>query len=61
MPDPIDFGQLQCPLPVSSYEHVLLGHGSGGRLSADLIQRLFVPAFDNEVLSALEDQATISL
>jgi hydrogenase expression/formation protein HypE len=28
-------------------------------LSADLIQRLFVPAFDNEVLSALEDQATL--
>jgi hydrogenase expression/formation protein HypE len=28
-------------------------------LSADLIQRLFLPAFDNEVLSALEDQATL--
>jgi hydrogenase expression/formation protein HypE len=59
MSNAIDFGQLQCPLPVSSSEHVLLGHGSGGRLSAELIQRLFVPAFDNEVLSALEDQATL--
>jgi hydrogenase expression/formation protein HypE len=54
-----DFGQLQCPLPLSNYEHILLGHGSGGRLSADLIRRLFVPAFENEVLSALEDQATL--
>jgi hydrogenase expression/formation protein HypE len=59
MSDAIDFGKLQCPLPLSNYERVLLGHGSGGRLSADLIQRLFVPAFDNEVLSALEDQAVV--
>jgi hydrogenase expression/formation protein HypE len=59
MSDAIDFGQLECPLPLSNYEHVLLGHGSGGRLSADLIKRLFVPAFDNEVLSALEDQAVL--
>src|SRR5436305_15271610 len=50
-----------CPIPRSSYDHILLGHGSGGRLTADLIQRLFVPAFENEVLSALEDQATVRL
>jgi hydrogenase expression/formation protein HypE len=50
-----------CPLPVSRYEHVLLGHGSGGRLTAELIHRLFLPAFANETLSALEDQATLSL
>jgi hydrogenase expression/formation protein HypE len=59
MSDVIEIGQIQCALPYSNYEHVLLGHGSGGRLSADLIRRLFVPAFDNEVLSALEDQATV--
>jgi hydrogenase expression/formation protein HypE len=61
MPEVIDFDQLSCPVPLSRYEHVLLGHGSGGRLTADLIERLFVPAFANQVLCALEDQATISL
>lgn len=60
-PETVDFGQMTCPVPLASYEHVLLGHGSGGKLSADLIQRLFLPGFDNEVLSALEDQATLSL
>ena len=50
-----------CPLPQSRYEHILLGHGSGGQLTADLVQRLFLPGFGNEVLSALEDQATVSL
>jgi hydrogenase expression/formation protein HypE len=50
-----------CPLPKSQYDRILLGHGSGGQLTADLIQRLFVPAFGNDVLAALEDQATVSL
>ncbi len=50
-----------CPLPKSQYEHVLLGHGSGGRLTAELIQRLFVPGFANETLAALEDAATLRL
>ena len=56
----VDFA-LSCPLPLSDYEHVLLGHGSGGKLTADLVERLFLPALGNEVLAALEDQATVSL
>lgn len=50
-----------CPVPASRYDRILLGHGSGGRLTADLIQHLFVPGFNNEVLAALEDQATITI
>jgi hydrogenase expression/formation protein HypE len=50
-----------CPLPRSPYDQILLGHGSGGRLTAELIQRVFVPGFGNEVLAALEDQATLAL
>src|SRR5262245_33736433 len=50
-----------CPLPRSQYDRILLGHGSGGLLTADLIGRLFVPAFGNDVLAALEDQATVRL
>lgn len=55
------FDRMTCPMPLNDYEHVLLGHGSGGKLSADLIQRLFLPALGNDVLNALEDQATLSL
>jgi hydrogenase expression/formation protein HypE len=50
-----------CPLPASSYDRIVLGHGGGGSLSAQLIQRLFLPAFANDVLAALEDQATVAL
>jgi hydrogenase expression/formation protein HypE len=50
-----------CPLPRSQYDHIVLGHGGGGRLTADLIERLFVPAFGSDVLARLEDQATVRL
>ncbi len=50
-----------CPLPFAQHDRVLLGHGSGGRLSADLIHRLFLPILDNDILSRLEDQASCSL
>ena len=50
-----------CPLPRSLYDRILLGHGSGGLLSAELIHRVFMPAFYNDVLSAMEDQATVRL
>jgi len=48
-----------CPVPIGRYDRIVLGHGSGGRLTADLVNRLFLPAFHNEVLAALEDQATV--
>lgn len=54
-------GFAACPLPISRYEHILLGHGSGGQLSADLIRQVFLPRLGNEVLSRLEDQATVRL
>ena len=50
-----------CPAPTYDYDRILLGHGSGGGLSADLIRRVFLPALGNSKLSALEDQATLSL
>lgn len=50
-----------CPAPFGGYDRVLLGHGSGGRLSSDLITRIFLPALGNDVLNRLEDQATCAL
>ncbi len=40
---------------------VEMAHGSGGRLMAELIERLFVPAFANPVLTGQEDQAVLAL
>jgi hydrogenase expression/formation protein HypE len=57
----LDFANLSCPVSVSTADRVLLGHGSGGRLSAELLKAVFLPAFGNDVLSALEDQATLPM
>jgi hydrogenase expression/formation protein HypE len=50
-----------CPVPKINYDRILLGHGSGGGLSADLIRRVFVPGFGGETLARLEDQATVEI
>ena len=48
-----------CPAPIAVTDTVLLGHGSGGKLSAQLLRDVFLPAFANPVLSRLEDQAVL--
>jgi hydrogenase expression/formation protein HypE len=53
-------GALACPLPLSATDRVLLGHGSGGKLTAELIEKLILPAFDNPALAALDDQALVA-
>ena len=50
-----------CPLPQYHYDRILLGHGSGGGLTADLIAKVFVPGFGGDILAALEDQATVRI
>jgi hydrogenase expression/formation protein HypE len=40
---------------------ITLAHGAGGKAMRDLIESVFVEAFDNEDLNALEDQARFSL
>lgn len=48
-----------CPARIVATDTVLLGHGSGGKLSAELLRDIFLPALANPVLSRLEDQAVL--
>lgn len=50
---------LSCPLPITRHKNIVMGHGSGGRLTAQLIHDLFLPAFDNPLLRKLDDQAVL--
>jgi hydrogenase expression/formation protein HypE len=54
-------GSFSCPLPVPTGERIVLGHGSGGILSADLLRKIFLPAFENATLARLDDQAIVSV
>jgi hydrogenase expression/formation protein HypE len=50
-----------CPLPIFDHRQIVLGHGSGGKLTADLIDQIFLPAFRNPVLDKLDDQAVVTI
>ena len=38
---------------------ILMAHGAGGKLSAELLREVILPAFDNEILNELHDGAKI--
>jgi hydrogenase expression/formation protein HypE len=52
---------LVCPAPVAAGPRVLLGHGSGGKLSAELVRDVFLATFDNPILARMDDQAIVSV
>jgi hydrogenase expression/formation protein HypE len=50
-----------CPIPIEQYPNVLLAHGGGGKLSHQLIEKMFLPAFGNAMLGARHDGAVFDL
>ncbi len=60
--DKIDLSSgLNCPIPKSDYDKVLLAHGGGGTLSQHLIQKLFFSQFSNDVLNVHHDSAMFEI
>ena len=58
----VDFPEaLSCPVPIMRHDTIQLAHGSGGKLSSELIEKLFIPRFTNKTLDKLEDQAILDL
>lgn len=56
---PPDFTNWSCPLPLRNHPTIVMGHGGGGKLTADLVQHLFLPAFANTTLATLADAAEL--
>jgi hydrogenase expression/formation protein HypE len=56
----IDFTS-SCPIPKSEYDKVLLAHGGGGTLMHQLIQKMFISQFDNELLNVQHDGAVFEM
>lgn len=46
-------------MPLRDYPSIVMGHGGGGQLSAELIEHLFVPAFGDGELAQLADAAVL--
>jgi hydrogenase expression/formation protein HypE len=62
MIDPLpDMEGALCPLPLPHNERIVMGHGSGGKMSYDLISKVFLSSFDNSVLRIGDDAGAISI
>jgi hydrogenase expression/formation protein HypE len=53
-------GRLSCPVPVTDHDRVVLGHGSGGKLSASLLKQHFLPHLQSDALRQLGDGAVVN-
>jgi len=49
-----------CPVPVR-HDAIMLAHGGGGRLTRELIETLFLPAFASPAGAARHDSAVVTL
>lgn len=50
-----------CPVPLTHNERIVMGHGSGGKMSHDLISRLFLPHLASPALLAGNDAAVVQM
>ena len=50
-----------CPLPKKHRDTIVIGHGSGGKMMADLIKDIFYPPLANPALLAGNDSGVVQL
>ncbi|MBL7052216.1 MAG: hydrogenase expression/formation protein HypE [Candidatus Marinimicrobia bacterium] len=50
-----------CPLPIEDYPNVMLAHGGGGKLMKNLIEKMFIPAFSNDILETQHDSSVVEI
>jgi hydrogenase expression/formation protein HypE len=59
--DDFNFEGYTCPVQIRPTDTVILGHGSGGTLSRDLLNRLFLPELGKAAPRALDDSAVVMI
>ncbi len=55
----IDIDGWTCPAPLRDHDRIVLGHGGGGTLSAELIEHVILPAFGAAARNALPTDAAV--
>jgi hydrogenase expression/formation protein HypE len=53
--------KLGCPIPISDYPSVTLAHGGGGKLMHQLLEKMVLPAFRNDLLESRHDGAVFPI
>ncbi|MFG1810379.1 hydrogenase expression/formation protein HypE [Streptomyces sp. NPDC049040] len=57
----LDFEGWVCPVPLRDTPTVMMGHGGGGAMSAELVEHLFLPAFAGAATAELGDSAVLTV
>ena len=57
--EPPDMTRMACPSPLPHHDRIVLGHGGGGVLTRELIEKVFLPAFGNPILAGLGDSGIL--
>lgn len=55
------FDDYSCPLPITDYDKIMMAHGGGGTLSHQLIEKMFLSQFDNELLNMQHDGSVFEI
>ncbi len=63
MPDDgsVTFEGWVCPVPLRDSPAIVMGHGGGGAMSAELVEHLFLPAYGDAADAELGDSAVVSV
>jgi hydrogenase expression/formation protein HypE len=56
-----DFDSWTCPVPLRDTPFIVMGHGGGGAMSAELIEHLFLPAYGEAAGRDLGDSAVVEV
>ena len=57
----IDMEAWVCPAPLRDSPNIVMGHGGGGAMSAELIEHLFLPAFGSAAEAGMGDSAIVDV
>lgn len=52
---------LNCPVPITTHDRIMLAHGGGGKLMHQLIEKYMLPVFANPLLETRHDGAILQV
>jgi len=57
--DKHQIASLSCPSEYAGSDVIRLGHGSGGKMTANLLENIFMPLIGNDILKLQDDAAVV--
>jgi hydrogenase expression/formation protein HypE len=59
--DDVNIGNFSCPLPMGEYDFITMAHGGGGKIMNNLIDKMFMKTFSNNIIQQKHDGAIFEI